>query len=247
MTDFSGIHDGDHVEISLATDTKTHSEGKVLKILKNTNPCNVSVLLTNGNHGTVVKIINSEEIIKERIMHEDQYSENKMDFIKDIMRNDVIPKTIQSFLNSLGGYLYIGIRDQGSLEERLVGISHDFEAMSKGIKMTNDKLCDKFELDIMHTLNKHLKSDVEIGPLVKINFVTICNVQIVEIAIKQSPSPWFFKNIGKNGKQKQYKIQYGNDSVMERILDDFYIRRGNGKVQLQTHEEFHDYVKSHYK
>lgn len=251
MADFSGVHEGDHVEIALV-DPKKHSEGKVHEILKKTDPNNVSVLLTNGNHGTIVRIINSEENIKKRIMHENQYSENKVGFVKDIMRNDVIPKTIQSFLNSLGGYLYIGIRDQGSLKERCVGLGRDFDVMRKNTKMThgemtNDKLCDKLELDIMYTLNRYLRSDVDIGPLVKINFITICNAQIIEIVIKQSPSPWFYKHITKNGKLKQYELRYENEPITKRVLDDFYIRRGNGKVLLQTHKEIYDYTKSHYK
>lgn len=251
MADFSGVHKGDHVEITLA-DPKKHSEGKIIKILKNTDPNNVQVILENGDLGTVMRIINSEEDIKERIMHENQYTENKEGFVEDVMRNNVIPKTVQSFLNSVGGYLYIGIRDQGSLKERCVGLKHDFDVMRKNIKMTHDemtddKLCDKLELDIMYTLNKHLRSDVDIGPLVKINFVIICNAQIVEIVIKQSPSPWFYKHITKKGKSKQYEIHYENEPITKRILDDFYIRRGNGKVLLQTHHEVHDYIKSHYR
>ena len=67
----------------------------------------------------VVQVINSIEIIKNRIMREDQYTENKSRFGEDIMRHNVIPKTIQSFLNSEGGYLYIGIGDTGEIKRKI--------------------------------------------------------------------------------------------------------------------------------
>lgn len=248
MVDLSEVRDGDHVEISLSSDSSKRSEGKVETVLKTSEPSVVVVLLTSGDHGLVIKKTDSEETIKERIMHESHYSENKENFSEDIMRNDSIPKTIQSFLNSMGGHLYIGIKDQGSLKERLVGLEHDFDSIRENNKnISNDKLCDMLEIEIINSLSKHLQSEIDIGPLIRINFPIICNVQILEIAVKSSSKPWFFKHTTRQGKPKQFGIYFNGKLVTERILDDFYIRRGNQKILLQTQEDFYNYLKSHYK
>lgn len=252
MANFSGVHQGDLVEIALAADPKNRTEGRVLQVLENGDPANVEVLLTDGSRGIVIKVIDSEEIIQERIMHEDQFTENKENFASDIMRFDVIPKTVQSFLNSLGGRLYIGVRDQGSLKERLVGIKPDIDLMRKNDKSLSgadpdEKLRDRLELNIMGALNRHLSSDVDIGPLVKIRFPTVCGVQIIEVAIKRSPSPWFFMHVTNRGRPKEYRLSYDGEPGTKRFMDDFYIRRGNGKTLLHTHKEVYDYIKTHYK
>ena len=236
----------DHVKISLQSNPTKFSDGKIFKILSDVDLTKIRVLLTNGDTGTVVNVINSEEIIKKRIMTETQYTENKDRFNIDVMRNKVIPKTVQSFLNSDGGYLYIGVKDTGNLKERLVGLSYDFDHInSDSHTLSNEKLCDKLEIMIMDTLEKYLISDMQLGSLIKINFINILNIQIIEIAIKKSSQPWFFRNISKN-KEIKFELCINEKTIGQRYMDDFYIRRGGSKKLLETHKEFYDYAKNRF-
>lgn len=244
MSNFTNIQIGDQVEISLSSNPKIRSTGKIYQIFGIINN-ETMVLLENGKRGHVVRVINSGDTIKYRIMHEGQNSENKLTFGEDIMRNEVIPKTVQSFLNTDGGYLYIGVADEGTLEDRLVGLNLDFDHIKKGDEnMTNDKLCDMLQLRILESLHANLKSDMDIGPLLEFNFVTICKIQILEISIKPSPSPWFFLQTNKKGKPKKFHIYYNGNLENEQNLDYFYIRQGNRKVLLETHKEFYDFVRA---
>ena len=114
MDDFSNVHIDDYVEIMLFLKPTDLFEGEVFKVLSK-NKKDPSEILTNGDKDRVIQIINSEDMIKKKIMSEDQYTENKEIFSEDVMQHEVIPKTIQSFLNSEGDYLYIGIKDTGEL------------------------------------------------------------------------------------------------------------------------------------
>lgn len=240
------VHQGDHVRISLRKDPSQHSEGEVLRIQSDKDPSKITVVLQNGDSGTVIDVINSLEIIKKRILAEGQYTENKENFGERVMRTDVIPKTVQSFLNSEGGYLYIGIRDVGDIHDRLVGLDYDFELLkSKTENPSIDKLCDMLETQIMDTLAKYLTSDAALGTLLKINFPKIQDMLIVEIIINKSPHPWFFRNLTKSNKDRKFEIQTDNGRE-ERTLDDFYIRRGNSKKRLDTLKEFYDYAKGRF-
>ena len=245
MVDFSNVHKSDNVEISLLTNPNRQSSGKVIRVLSS-NSSETIVVLENGDKGKVVQIINSIDTIKERIMTESQYTENKENFGTLHMCDKVIPQTVQSFLNSEGGYLYIGIKDTGNLDERLVGLDVDFELISGSETMTNDKLCDKLSIKITDYLKKYITSCVPIGPLVELNFVHINNIQILEITIKKSPNPWFYQHLTKHNKPKQFELIFQNESFGKRCLDDFYIRSGAGKKPLQTSKEISDYLYQHF-
>ena len=241
------VHIGDHVRISLHKNPTMHSEGQVYKIKSDAGPCKIQVVLTNGDWGTVIRVLNSVQIIEERIMTEGQYTENKTNFGALVMRHDVIPKTVQSFLNSDGGYVYIGIRDTGSLEARLAGLESDFAPIKAKYKhVETDKLCDQLGLKIMAVLEKHLVSDAALGPLVSVNFPVIRGVTIAEIAIKKSPHPWFYKNLTQRGKVKKFQIFHDGKQLGEVFLDAFYIRQGNGKKRLDTMQEFYEYAKDRF-
>ena len=241
------VHIGDHVRILLHKNPAMSSEGQVYKIKLDADPSKIQVVLTNGDWGTVTHVLNSAQIIEKRIMAEGQYTENKENFGAPVMRDNVIPKTVQSFLNSGGGYVYIGVRDTGSLEERLAGLEPDFAPIREKYKHAEtDELCDDLTRDIMATLVKYLTPNAELGQLVFVNFPVIRNVMIAEIAIKKSPHPWFYKNLTKNNKEKQFQIFYDGKQTGERLLDDFYIRRGNGKKRLDTMREFYEYAKDRF-
>ena len=248
MADASLIQPGDYVRISLVNNPAEHSDGEVFKILSDADPDKIRAVLKNGDSGTVIRVINSAQQIEKRIMAESQYSENKRSFGTQDMRQDgVIPKTVQAFLNSDGGYLYIGIQDTGSLDQRLIGLSRDFDLIRKDKKQIDTgKLCDLMEMAILSTLSRHLISDAEISSLVTVNFPKIRNVIIAEIVIRKSPSPWFYKNLTGNNKDKQFHLSYNGKPAGDRILDDFYIRRGNSKKRLDTMQEFYKYVKARF-
>lgn len=239
-----GIHLGDRVKIATWTNPARHSEGSIYKIVSSDDlPV---VILKNGDKGRVIHIINSENAIKERIMSEDQYTENKENFGEDVMCSNVIPHTVQSFLNSEGGYLYIGVKDTGGLKERLVGLDYDFDLIRGSENIANDKLCDVMGRRIMSSLGRYLESEANLGPLVQIKFVHVCGVQITEIKIGKSPKPWFYRHISKSNKPQQFELHFNNKVIGQRILDDFYIREGGGKKLLQTHNEFYTYAKDHF-
>ena len=244
MADLFNVHELDHVEIILLANPGIQSSGKVIRVLSSN--FETIVVLENGDKGKVIRIINSITAIKERIMIESQYTENKENFGALHMCDKVIPQTVQSFLNSEGGYLYIGIKDTGSLDERLVGLTVDFELISGFETMINDKLCDKLSMKIMDYLQKYLTSCIPIGPLVELNFVHINNIQILEIIIKKSPNPWFYQHLSKSNKPMQFELIFQKESFGKRCLDDFYIRSGAGKKPLHTSKEISDYLYQHF-
>ena len=244
MTDFSNVRDGDDVTIVLMSDSTKEKKGEVSKVLSKDTEKTI-VVLTDGDKGRVIQINNSTDQIIKRIMTEDQHTENKEIFNEPVMRHDVIPKTIQSFLNSEGGYLYIGIKDMGTLKERLVGLDEDMKLIDKDSNKTKDKQCDDLERRIMDSIEKHLDSRESIGSLIEIKFPIIHNVQIVEIAIKQSPRPWFFKH-GKNNRPEEFELRLRGEIVRKQRIDSFYIRRGGSKKLLETYREFYDYTTAHF-
>lgn len=219
-----------------------YSEGTVCEVLLQGYPPRVR--LENGDAGHVINILNSREVVLRRIMTEDQHTENKENFCEQVMRDEVIPKTVQSFLNSEGGYLYIGVCDTGDQSERLVGLGRDFSMIDSSDR-SNDKLCDILQRKIMESLEKHLQSDTGLGSLVEIRIINVLGTQIVEIRILKSSVPWFYIHTSKKNKRKMFKCSDGQ-SMHERILDDFYIRQGNAKKRLDTHEDFYRYAKTHF-
>ena len=186
LEEISDVCLGDYVKIECWDGSGRKEVGTVCHILSHKDSL---VRLASGDTGHVQGIIISEKNIIERIMYENQYTENKKNFSPNIMREQVIPKTVQSFLNSQGGYLYIGVQDVGDLNERLVGLDYDFSMIKDSANLPNDKLCDNLARNIMATLDKYLESDASLGPLVQVGFIRVCGVQIVEIRICKSPEP----------------------------------------------------------
>lgn len=234
---------GDYVKIACWDGSERIEKGTVCYILSHKDSL---VRLVGGDTGHVRNVICSEEVAKKRIMYENQYTENKKNFSQNVMREEVIPKTVQSFLNSQGGYLYIGVQDNGNLNERLVGLDYDFSMIKDSANLPNDKLCDILERNIMVALDKYLESDASLGPLVQVGFIRVCGVQIAEIRILKSPTPWFYKNLTKNGKPKVFEHKPRDGTMMQRHVDDFYIRFGGSKKLLETHRQVCQYVKNNF-
>ncbi len=246
MANHIKVHVGDQVEISLVSNPGKTSNGIVFKVLTTKDSYPKTVILRNGDKGVVHRIINSTDIIKERIMNEGQHTENKENFGEKVMQSEVIPQTIQSFLNSDGGHLYIGVKDSGEINERLIGLEYDFRWIDGYENMDNDKLCDKLGMRIMAALNKYLTSTENIGDLVRIQFIEIEETQIAEIAVDRSPQPWFFQPLSRNKKPKKFDLFYDGQKIQELALDYFYIRVGGAKSLIETHKEFYEYARDHF-
>ena len=97
MGNSSDVVVGAYVEITLAINPAERSKGKVSRILSGLGSDRTTVVLTNGDKGDVTRVIRSTAIIRERIMAEGQTTENKENFGEAVMREKVIPQTVQSF------------------------------------------------------------------------------------------------------------------------------------------------------
>ena len=248
---FTNVCVGDYVRLKVP-DEVDEVEGTVIRIIENPKSVETIVEIDNYTIGNVQEIINSKEIILKRILDETQNSENKSDFYGDIMRTEVIPKTIQSFLNSSGGYLYIGIFDGGSTpDEKIIGLEEDFDAIknnpeNRGKIWSVGKLKDKLRSDIEASLDKYLKSESPVGPLLKWSWFEFDEKIILEIKIDRSPNPFFYKHWSKKNKEIEFDISVNNEKKFARTLDDFYFRDGSRKLQCTTFESFFHYYRAHF-
>ena len=121
---------------------------KILEIIDDDdfNSDGIEVLTKNGFYGHVKEIFEADDLedIKKRISsREDHEIETKETFHFDVKENkknnarnlDVV-KAVVSFLNSDGGYVYIGIKDNGPP----VGLERDYLVMGKdGNRAGGDK------------------------------------------------------------------------------------------------------------
>ena len=97
-TKISDVHIGVSTKISLLSSSNEFSEGVVYKVLsEKDDPKGVIVILENGKKGHVIQIVNSAEIIKRRILSENQYSENKEVFGAPVMKQKLYHKPFNHF------------------------------------------------------------------------------------------------------------------------------------------------------
>ena len=255
-TTLSKIHVGMNVIIRLLSNPAETSEGVIARIVsEDDEPKGIIVILENGKKGNIWKINNSDEIIKKRICNENQFTENKETFGELPMKQKVIPQTIQSFLNSEGGYLYIGVKDIGTLEERLVGLTTDrkiIEAGSDAKKwfekegrddLPDEKFEDFFEMELQATLGKYLACAIPIAPLIELKWPEINGIKILEIHIPKILKPVFFRNLSKHG-EIRFDIKYMNKPAGQRYLDDFYVRRGGSREPIDKSQDIYEYIKN---
>jgi len=256
-TKISDIRIGMTVKINLQNKPNAFSVGKIYEIiLKNDDLAGIVVSLENGDIGNVTEVINSPEIIKERILATESHnSENKLNFYEPVMKDKVIPLTIQSFLNSDGGYVYIGIYDDGkTLTETFVGLQEDRKILEDTLiksqklkleeKLSDTKFMDIFRSDIEKTLDKFLVCDENIGSLIDFGFPIIDDVMILEINVTSSSSPVFYKHKSRNNKEINFEIYENGKKIGDRRLDEFYYRDGSRKTRTETFEDFYKYFKN---
>lgn len=253
VTKFSDISVGMSVTIRVLNKNKL-STGKVYEVISKANDLEgIIVLITTGLYGHILSVHdekNKINEIKERILkNESHTSENKESFYEPIMREHVIPATVQSFLNADGGYLYIGIFDGGSTSsEKFRGLGEDKEYVTQklvksgklqpGETLSDSAFSDIFQSDIEKTLDKHLISDNSLGPLIDYGFVTIDGVTILEMVIKNSPNPVFSKNT------ETFELYQHGKTVGKTITRDiFYFRDGSRKKPIETFQDFFKYLK----
>lgn len=238
---------GINVDIIDSTDGQKYS-GIVDKIISNSDdPKGIVVLIRNGREGHIINIKNSDDDVISRILAEDHFADNKLDFLADVMKKIAIPQVVQSFLNADGGWVYIGVRDDApTLEEKLVGLeSEKAEMEKKHGTMTWRKFEDEYVTQINDALNKRLSTEANLGKLVDPKLRELQGKKILEIYIKPSPSPVFYKFLNSNNKVRVFKLDIDGKST-DRVLDEFHYRHGSGKKDCQTGDELYSYLKKRF-
>lgn len=226
---------------------KYFQEGKITKIhsSKEIEPDGTKVELVNGSIGNLQFVSSPEndiQIIENRLnARENQIVERKSTFAFDInedVRNDdlktVLAIAVASFMNSNGGFVYVGVSDDGTP----IGLEHDYSLISRSDN-------NGFEDVLKQFFNKILTENISQQKCLTFSFPVIKNVEICEIHVKPSDVPIFIKpkfgNVVYEGK-KELICQ----SKKHREIEDFYIRRGNGHYLVERLSEFYDYTISRF-
>lgn len=253
VTKISEIHEEMFAEIINNSGKKC--SGKIHEIKsKSDDPEGIIVLLKTGDEGHLLSIQNSHDHIRERIISESHFSDNKENFLEPIMHDEEIPQTVQSFLNADGGYLYLGIKDDAETEkEKYVGLESEKKILEDrliksrklepGKTLSQGKFEDKYQSEIEDALKKFLEYDFRLSDFVSYKFYSFFDKTILEIFIKSAPSPVFYCTGGVKNKQREYDIFLGGKRLTSRRLDVFYVRDGSSKTQYETFEEFYNFVK----
>ncbi|MCV0366390.1 MAG: putative DNA binding domain-containing protein [Nitrosopumilus sp.] len=226
------IGDTVKIAITLTNPPSKYVEGIVKSVLseKQLDENGIEVELISGYIGHVKEVVDISTSIQleQRILErEDERVEKKETFGFDVINNiknnemkKIIVSAVASLMNSYGGYVYIGVHDNGIVR----GLAADYSIMHNG--GNNDKL----EQQIRDALEKYSENYITISNFIKISFPVVFGHEICEIQVKPSIEPIFLK--------KQSYDVYIDGKTKPRHFDDFYIRDGNGKKLLETHNEF---------
>jgi len=107
----------------------------------------------------------------------------------------VILDTVAAFLNTEGGTLLIGLRDNGEI----CGLENDYHLFAK-----KESPRDAFENWLVQHLLENCQKDI--APCLKVNFHRLNGKEICRVAIQPSPRPVFIKE----GNFEQFFIRTGN-------------------------------------
>lgn len=227
--------------------------GKIIVVKSiSDDPNGIEVSIEGGSIGNVIEVINSPEIAKEKIIHETHYAENKECFTEPIMKDKVIPQTIQSFLNADGGSLFIGVVDDPKAgEEKIIGLTQDHNFYeSKYGPMSDEKFRDKMRSELEESLTKNLSYSTSFGKLLDYVWHAIDGKMILEIIIKSSSQPFFYKHYSKKNTEIIFDVGITRNNSFElhsqRKIDEFYVREGSRKKRIETFEDFTAYYKEHF-
>lgn len=119
-----------------------------------------------------------------------------------------IVKTIASFLNSNGGLLFIGVKD----DKTILGLHSDFSLSNKENKK------DYFRLEVDRIIKEYFKSSAS---LIEGNFIEIENKTIYFFLIHPSKKPIFINdNVNKNNEKDFYIRLTGASSILINNIDE---------------------------
>jgi predicted HTH transcriptional regulator len=258
VTKLSDIYPSLTVKINVTAQFPRTEIGVIAKVLSLVdNPKGIEVVIDGGLMGNVIEIIKSVEIAKNKILTETNYADNKICFTEPIMKDKAIPQAVQSFLNSQGGSLFIGIKDNPEDgEEKIVGLQFDrnhYELKNNG-PLSDDKFKDKLRTDIEKSLESNLYSTIRLSQLVDYDWWHIEGKIFLEIIIPSAKAPVFYKHLYKTGRDKGKEITFNLTYKEDRTemkgpskkLDEFFVREGSHKSPITTFEEFTDYYKTHF-
>ena len=208
-------------------------------------PDGTKVELKNGSIGNLQFISHSEndiQLIKNRLgSRENQIVERKSTFAFDIDQNSpndslktVLAIAVVSLMNSDGGFVYVGVKDDGTP----IGLDHDYSL----IKRSDN---DGFEDVLKQFFPKVLTDKMSQQKCLRYSFPIIDGIEICEIHVKPSTTPIFiqpkFGNVSYEGKKELVC-----EAVKHRVFEDFYIRRGNGHYLVEKYSEFYEYIISRF-
>lgn len=125
-------------------------------------------------------------------------------------------KTIAGFLNSNGGLLVIGVKDDGTLE----GIEKDYELLGNK---------DKIRLKLDDLMSTYFSNTV--ASLIEVSFETVEGKELLVIAVKPSKTPIFLK---------MYNPR--NDISSKH----FFVRRSASTTEMKDVEEMVIYIINHW-
>lgn len=206
-----------------------------------------SVRLTNGDIGFVKKIIDTEEINSEHIINLIQLDENqKLEFKETFSVNndtgeklkclkDVTVKEVAAFMNTLGGTILIGVRNDNTI----IGIERDLKIMDVDPKK-NESPEDKFKRSIEDVIRNRLKNpgivdyfDITLVPIEEKEITKTVGV----IKVRKYPTPIFMD------KEITFK-ECGTDKEKSGIQQVFYIRTPDSKVREIEPRDLQDFLKN---
>jgi hypothetical protein len=126
-------------------------------------------------------------------------------------REDDCMKAIAGFMNSKGGTLLIGVKD----DQQILGLQQDFKSFSK-----NDKM-DEFQKHLDNILERSFSSSC--FSLLRVNFPVIDGKTICKIIVKPSSKPSYFEKtkffIRRNASSKELVGGVMMDYIKEHFKD----------------------------
>jgi uncharacterized protein YwbE/predicted HTH transcriptional regulator len=239
LTRKNNVKEGLHVLVKEFPDQNEneYSEGIITGILPQPDIVSdgIRVTLNTGSIGNVKELVgpeNSIELIQKRLKdRENLFVEKKSTFSYDVVldgRNDYLQTVaaiaVSSFLNTDGGFVYLGVSDDGVP----LGLDLDYSLMSS--RPNNDGLEDK----IRNSFSKILGNNIELQQCLSYNFPIIDNKEICEIHVKPSKKPIFLQ-------AKKCTVIIDDKHKPQRWIDDFYIRRGNSHYLIEKNSELFEY------
>ena len=214
-----------------------YSEGTVTGILSEDDyvPNGIRVILDNGSIGNVKDLVgpdNSIELIKKRLSErENHYVEKKSSFSYDVNSNKknidletVAAIAVASFMNTEGGFVYLGVSDGGIP----LGLEEDYKLITD--RPNNDGFEDKIKQSFLSILG----NQIHLTKCLRYTFPEIDGKEICEIYVKPAEKPIFIKAI-------KAQVIFKETSKPQRWFEDFYIRNGNSRYLIEKNSELYDY------